>query len=493
MSGRKTSQILITAVFVICGIAVWICLYLMELHSPIKAVAEAAVKEDSFWANICSGEENTTSGCARVVQGKFGTVKIPWRVLVVEAHKDDQGKVVKKEVVKWKGYPVPVAQLGLCYYIFVGVWFICTGIPTFAARRWHLIPLVLSCLAVCASIFFLGVMAFNLEGWCPLCAILHGIDFFLCAGIVKLWPSKPEKAKQKPLKEKLDTELEYADTDLGFRHFYATIACIVAICAISFIHHNGQMATAIVQQSLDRQKKELERFKQEYKHFQGSPKVLLARYFDTKKTSIPPRESASVMGDSQAKHEVVIFSDLQCPACRRLEARFRKEFLPLWKRTIKLTFRHFPLCTACNSRMTNRHPHACEAAYAVEAAKLQGEDKAFWQMHDKILQNQSAMKSPDFTPEKFLEYADELDLDIARLRADMKGDIVKQRVNEDIEAGTIMELNSTPTVFLDGRELTSSLHTSNPVFWKAIVAKYNDTPLVNHKVAPDSPSQPGAQ
>src|SRR5207245_1076044 len=81
-------------------------------------------------------------------------------------------------------------------------------------------------------------------------------------------------------------------------------------------------------------------------------------------------------GPPDAILEIVEFSDLQCPACREAawildgwQSRRRAE--------VRLCFRHYPLDPACNSEVSHAiHPHACEAAYAIEAA---GRQDRFWQ------------------------------------------------------------------------------------------------------------------
>ena len=86
-----------------------------------------------------------------------------------------------------------------------------------------------------------------------------------------------------------------------------------------------------------------------------------------------------VLGKDNAPVTLIEFSDFQCPFCRK----FWKESLPSIKSDyidagkVKFVYRDFPL--------TSIHPGAQPAAEAAECARDQGK---FWEMHDKIFQEQ---------------------------------------------------------------------------------------------------------
>jgi protein-disulfide isomerase len=107
---------------------------------------------------------------------------------------------------------------------------------------------------------------------------------------------------------------------------------------------------------------------------------------------------------------------------------------------IKLVFRHFPL--------TSIHKHALEASYAAAAAAQQGK---FWEMHDLLYENQSTWSDVgDFRPVA-LTYARRLGLDVQRFTQDMDGLKVMGIVSSDEQRAIAFNVDSTPTVFIDGR------------------------------------------
>jgi protein-disulfide isomerase len=97
-------------------------------------------------------------------------------------------------------------------------------------------------------------------------------------------------------------------------------------------------------------------------------------------------------------------------------------------------FRHFPL--------TNVHPHAERAAEAAEAAGKQG---AFWEMHDVLFENQSALDYDDIA-----EYAAALGLNVSRLINEVLSGAHAPRVREDFATGVRSGVNGTPTFFING-------------------------------------------
>lgn len=84
------------------------------------------------------------------------------------------------------------------------------------------------------------------------------------------------------------------------------------------------------------------------------------------------------LGDKNAKVTIIDFSDFECPFCRRFFeetfSKIKKDYIDTGKAVFY--YRHFPLAF---------HPLAQPFAQASECANEQGK---FWEMHDKIFQEQ---------------------------------------------------------------------------------------------------------
>jgi protein-disulfide isomerase len=135
-----------------------------------------------------------------------------------------------------------------------------------------------------------------------------------------------------------------------------------------------------------------------------------------------------------AGHVIVEYGDYECPYSR---AAYRQ--IQVVERTVghavRFAFRHFPL--------TQIHPHALAASAAAEAAALQDR---FWEMHELLFHNQTALEDGDL-----LSYARQLRLDVEQFERDRDSAGVMQRIGRDVESGrSTGRVTGTPTLFIDG-------------------------------------------
>jgi uncharacterized membrane protein len=111
------------------------------------------------------------------------------------------------------------------------------------------------------------------------------------------------------------------------------------------------------------------------------PQRTLEAFERSEEHSIPVAPDDTVLGAANGAVRLVVFSDYQCPAC----ARFSHEMSLLTEQfpQLQIVIKHFPLDTLCNGSLTkDLHPRACEAAWAVEAARRQDKfDEFLWTSH----------------------------------------------------------------------------------------------------------------
>ncbi|HKS30134.1 MAG TPA: thioredoxin domain-containing protein [Pyrinomonadaceae bacterium] len=156
----------------------------------------------------------------------------------------------------------------------------------------------------------------------------------------------------------------------------------------------------------------------------------------------PPR----VRGAVDAPVTLEEFADFQCPPCARFYPELKKIEAEYGTR-LRVVFRHYPL---------EMHEHADEAAQAAEAAGAQGR---FWEMHDKLYERQDEWSKASDASSIFTKYAQELGLDLARFNKDMESIEVAERIRLDRERGESIEIDGTPSLFINGREIASSART----------------------------------
>ena len=155
-----------------------------------------------------------------------------------------------------------------------------------------------------------------------------------------------------------------------------------------------------------------------------------------KKITFP--EYSPLKGPKHAKVTIVTWSDFQCPFCSRVVPTVKK-IEEAYAKDVRLIFRHQPLPF---------HPNAAPAAKAAMAANKQGK---FWEMHDKLFENQK-----DLGPAKYEEWAQSLGLNMSKFKTDMDSPEIADQVKKDSEDGNAVGANGTPMFFINGRELSGA-------------------------------------
>lgn len=157
--------------------------------------------------------------------------------------------------------------------------------------------------------------------------------------------------------------------------------------------------------------------------------------------ALPPH----VRGNPNAAVTLEEFGDFQCPTCGVFYSEVKKIEDEYGER-LRVIFREFPLAPT--------HQHALEAAQAAEAAGLQGEAH-FWEMHDKLYENQKAWSDVKDVMPMYIDYARQIGLDTDRFSRDFGGEAVAQRLLQDGKRGHALGVVGTPTFFVNGKELKS--------------------------------------
>jgi protein-disulfide isomerase len=114
---------------------------------------------------------------------------------------------------------------------------------------------------------------------------------------------------------------------------------------------------------------------------------------------------------------------------------------------VRIGFKHLPL---------SMHAKAPAAHAAAEAAHRQGK---FWEMHDLIFEKQQEIMGPQATvkPEdRYVEFAQQLGLDVEKFKKDVASEEVKKKVNADAAEAAKLGVTGTPGFFINGRFLNGA-------------------------------------
>lgn len=171
-------------------------------------------------------------------------------------------------------------------------------------------------------------------------------------------------------------------------------------------------------------------------------------YFSTKpKGEAQPQATADpailIREDSnqtspKAAFTIVEFGDFQCPSCKEAHPII-KEILKIYGDKVNFVSRNFPL---------PQHKNALSAAQAAEAAGVQNK---YWEMYDKLYENQDSWALESDPVEIFVEFAKDLGLNVDKFKEDVKNEKFKEKINKDQADGNTLLVNSTPTFFINGQ------------------------------------------
>jgi protein-disulfide isomerase len=140
-----------------------------------------------------------------------------------------------------------------------------------------------------------------------------------------------------------------------------------------------------------------------------------------------------VRGPAVAPLTLVEYGDYECPYCGAAYP-IVKEVERILDDKLRSAYRNFPL--------SEIHPHAFQAAEAAEAAAAQGR---FWEMHDRLFENQKRLRTKDL-----LSHAQEIGLDVERVKTELDTHAHEERVRNDFLSGVRSGVNGTPTFFING-------------------------------------------
>ena len=148
---------------------------------------------------------------------------------------------------------------------------------------------------------------------------------------------------------------------------------------------------------------------------------------------IPPSEGTKVL--------IVKFSDFQCPACRQAFESLKPVLAKYQGQGVEFVKKHYPLEPECNPNVPGmNHFGSCEAAAAYEMAK----GTPYLAKLDEWLFDHQQTLSRDVVRKAAEEQAGIKDFD-ARYEATL------QTVRTDASLGKLLNVRSTPTIYINGR------------------------------------------
>lgn len=335
------------------------------------------------------------------------------------------GKVADCDIVNVSRFSevagVPLASIGAFYFFFL----IMMGFlfpprhPHYEVARKGLVGL--STLALIVDLILLiGIQWLQLGSFCLLCILTYGANLgYLIAGAFHPAPLTSEKA----LKE------------------FSVVRVGIAVLCLAFF---GACLTFFPSWIQSRSGG--------WEQKQKAISELLQKWNTLPAVDFPEDGSDGVWGADGAKIHIVVFSDFQCPFCRK-SAFTLHTLLPSFRDTIRVTFKHFPLDSACNPAVPQpMHPYACSLARLAVCAQKKGK---FWDFHDLVF-----LEIPESVFQEGwgnIRSALQPLFSESEIEACLSSEESLQKVRADTELGLRIGIQGTPATFINGKAVSIPL------------------------------------
>jgi hypothetical protein len=418
---RIRSAALLVWIVALSGAGAWMSGTMLKRHANLWGAHGA---NSGLLGRLCDAAQLADFDCNGASKGRWSQVTVPLPV-------PSRNFTIHTRLVV-----IPTAFLGLAYFVCLGVWFAFAGRPRLYGAAWYWVPLAISLCGAAVSAFLLFSMALGWAPRCVVCVAVHLVNFLMVYGIWRLRPLlEPSNA-----------------TPALVSHHALSVAAFALILVGGLWLYRREHIT------FGEQIHKLLYYKALVVELQSDPDFLLREYYAQTQHDIPLRPGEAVPPDHA---QLVVFTDFECSSCYCHSRALRESTPAAFGGRLSVLLRHYPLCTTCNDGARHDvHPNACAAAYAAEAARLQGGDETFWTMHDLLFKNRSRLGE-----DLYRELALQIGLDADRLLLDMEGALVRQSVASDIELAKRLDVGATPTMFLNGRRVTQLCQ--GPGFWTA--------------------------
>ncbi len=183
-------------------------------------------------------------------------------------------------------------------------------------------------------------------------------------------------------------------------------------------------------------------------------------------TPIPrPMENGKAFGNPNAKIKILVFEDFQCPACKEFTTTVEPQMdtsTYISSGQVYYQFMQFPFLD--NNSLTK------ESHQAANASMCALEQGRFWDYHDMLFANQGAENQGSFNDARLKAFAQALGLNLSQFNSCFSANKYSAELQSDNQQAQSLGVNSTPSVFLNGKAVTPGFAPTWDVLKSAIDA-----------------------
>jgi protein-disulfide isomerase len=147
-------------------------------------------------------------------------------------------------------------------------------------------------------------------------------------------------------------------------------------------------------------------------------------------------------GPANAPVTIVEYADLECPTCARMNEFLETQVVPRYGDKVRIVFKEYPLPFHDWSRTA---AIACQCAYELNPS-------TFVPLRTAIFRNQQQINITNVR-DTVLNYGEQVGLDRVKLSGCLDAQSSFPRIQRDMAEAKRLDVNQTPTVFINGRML----------------------------------------
>jgi protein-disulfide isomerase len=173
--------------------------------------------------------------------------------------------------------------------------------------------------------------------------------------------------------------------------------------------------------------------------------------------SVFPSPDGRELGDANAPVSVEVFSDFQCPSCRKFATSVEPIVIQQYvaSNQARLIYRHFPFL-------------GDESMQAARASMCAAEQDRFWEYHDVLFANWNGENKGAYKNEKLQAFASAVSLDMDAFTTCMNEDRYQSVIDQDYSLGKERGVKGVPSVYVNGKIVSPGYIPSVKDMQKAI-------------------------
>ena len=161
-----------------------------------------------------------------------------------------------------------------------------------------------------------------------------------------------------------------------------------------------------------------------------------------------PLPDGTAMGEASAPVLIEVWEDFQCPACQTYSAEVEPLIVENYvvPGKVRYVFRQFPFL---DERVASN-----ESQQSANASMCAAEQERFWDYHDMLFANWDGENRGAFSDKRLVAFAEALGLDMDRFNSCFQANRYREEISQDKSDGQQAGVTGTPSVFVDGQQLT---------------------------------------